>query len=57
MTVNTKIISGRGECGRLGREEWAYRGAIFLLTTQVGTIGVLKVGAGPILIPKLQDSR
>ena len=37
--------------------EWVYRGAIFLLATQVGTIGVLKVGAGLILIPELQDSR
>ena len=37
--------------------EWAYRGAIFLRTTQVGTIGILKVGAGLILIPEPQDSR
>ena len=54
---NTKIINRRGECGSLGREEWVQRGAIFLLTTQVGTTGILKVGAGLILIPELQDSR
>lgn len=38
-------------------EKSGHTGAIFLPTTQVGTIGVLKVGAGLILIPRLQDSR
>ena len=55
--VNTKIINRRGEFGSGGSEEWVQWGAIFLLATQVGTTGILKVGAGLILIPELQDSR